>query len=54
VGEFPTASIVSFDQRALMEGSMYEGNAYKYGVTIRNDSTDGDNPTPFDMYATTP
>jgi hypothetical protein len=54
VGEFPTASIVSFDQRALMEGSMFEGGGYKYGVTIRNDSTDGDNHTPFDVYATTP
>lgn len=54
VGDFPGANFVAFDQRALTEGRMTEGNAYKYGVTIRNDATEGDDPTPFDVYATTP
>ncbi len=54
VGDFYGANLVSLDQRALTEGRMTEGNAYKYGVTIRNDSTEGDDPTPFDVYATTP
>ena len=46
---FGGTDFVSFDQR-----SFQEGNAFKYGVTVRNDSTEGLDPTPFDLYATTP
>ncbi len=60
VGEDFGANFVSFDQRALTEAVPVEGAAagkgvlYKYGVTVRNDATQGDDPTPFDVYATTP
>jgi len=43
------ANFVSFDQRALQDG-----NSYTYGVTVRNDADAGLDPTPFDVYATTP
>jgi hypothetical protein len=54
VSDASGANFVSFDQRALTEGKMTEGFAYKYAVTIRNDATEGNDPTAFDVYATTP
>lgn len=56
VDDWPGANFVSFDQRSLTETKVEftEGVSYRYGFTVRNDATFGDNPTPFDVYAATP